>query len=99
MPLYEFFEKERGIRRETLDDFGAYLDEGAMAFPYPDGIKKRRQNPDGTRQFFYEGKGTRLGLFRDKNAVGTKTMFLVEGETDTMRLYQELQDANRLTVT
>lgn len=90
--MEEFFEKERGIRPDTLAAFGVRFLDGATSFPYPSGSKHRRHDPDGTRHFWSDPKGVSLGLFEDKGAVGTSTMFLVEGETDTMRLHQELKD-------
>jgi KaiC/GvpD/RAD55 family RecA-like ATPase len=89
--MIEFMEKERGISQETLDRFGVSVDAGgAMLFPYGDQQKGRRHDPDGKRHFFFPKGGT-MALFTDKDAVTTPTTFLVEGETDTMRLAQELE--------
>ncbi len=65
-----------------------------MALPYPSGYKIRKGLLGGEREFFTP-KGFKVELFRPpgwgENA--PTTMFLCEGETDTMRLQQELWDA------
>lgn len=91
----------KGITPDTLESFGISVDdEGAICFPYGrqlDGTftatKRRKNLPDGKRVFLWP-KGQPLQLF---NADDNHTRsFLVEGETDTMRLWQELggQDKN-----
>jgi len=84
----DFLTKERGLTDETLARFGLGLDDGVASFPYPKGDKFRRHDEDGTRHFWSEPKGVSLGLFKSP-AMGTDTAFLVEGETDAMRLWQE----------
>ena len=90
--MLDFFKDERGIRKETLDAFGVEVSGDGAAFPYPHGTKHRKHEADGTRKFWSEPKGTKLGLFGIRGLFGTPTMFLVEGETDAMRLHQELTD-------
>lgn len=61
-----------------------------LIFPYEHGDKMRRlPTLEGPREFKFSA-GAKLTLFQDRAAVGTKQMFLVEGETDTMRLHQEV---------
>lgn len=61
-----------------------------VGFPYSYGTKFRSDPTlDGPRRF-QNPKGISLDLFEDRDAVGTDTMFLCEGETDTMRLAQEV---------
>lgn len=86
----KWFLEERGITAQTLAEFGVRQEGDYLLFPYETGEKMRR-NPllDGPREFKFSA-GAKLTLFRDKAAVGTKQMFLVEGETDTMRLHQEV---------
>lgn len=88
--VVKWFEDERGITASTLAEFGVRQDGDYLVFPYEHG-EKMRKNPllDGPREFKFSA-GAKLTLFRDPAAVGTKQMFLVEGETDTMRLHQEV---------
>lgn len=59
-----------------------------MVFPYSNGTKKTRYHkPDGSRSFKTEGA---LGLFTGPLDPDARAVFLVEGETDAMRLWQEL---------
>lgn len=65
-----------------------------MILPYSNGEKCRRDplvklEPDDKRPRFSFTKGVTPGLFNIADA-GKKVIFLVEGETDTMRLWQEL---------
>jgi KaiC/GvpD/RAD55 family RecA-like ATPase len=79
----------KGITLPTLEQFGIHTDEEeALCFPYPSGTVKRRKNlPDGKRVFLWP-KGQMLELFRVGDV--KSHCFLVEGETDTMRLTQAL---------
>lgn len=81
---------ERGIRRETAETFGLHSNGDELVLPHRTGEKTRYWKEDGTRGFKFtkDRKPYLYGRdFTDKD-----TVFLVEGETDTMRLYQELQD-------
>lgn len=81
----------KGITLPTLERYGVHTDEeNALCFPYPSGTVKRRKNlPDGKRVFLWP-KGKSLELFHVNNPTAESTAFLVEGETDTMRLDQEI---------
>lgn len=81
----------KGITESTLERYGVSLDEeGAVCFPYPSGtVKRRKLLPDGKRVFLWP-KGTKLELFHTTTPTGERHAFIVEGETDTMRLDQEL---------
>jgi len=83
-----WFEYNKGIKSETLEAFGVHSDNDYewVVFPYPNGDKKRYIGP-GKRQFVSE-KGLHLGLYHGPMEEGSYC-FLVEGETDTMRLWQE----------
>lgn len=84
-----WFEKERGITRETLRHFNVSVrGDGAVVFPYPNGEKIRKGIPHGEREFYFTS-GRKPDLFNQDEA-GQETVFLLEGETDTMRLWQEL---------
>lgn len=57
-------------------------------FPYANGTTKTRYHKaDGTRSFKTEGS---IGLFLAPTDPDARVVFLVEGETDAMRLWQEL---------
>lgn len=87
----------KGIDMDTLFDFNITVGEtGEVNIPYLDkdgGIiatKKRYGVPEGKRAFSWpKGKRTALYNLRDS---GKPKLFLVEGETDTMRLRQALGD-------
>ena len=83
----------KGITPDTLESFGIFVDdEGAIGFPYKDVVKTRKNLPDGRRVFLWP-KGKMLQLFNAQESTNNKC-FLVEGETDTMRLWQELGGPN-----
>ena len=83
-----WFKYNKGIEEDTLQAFGVRSDEDYewVILPYPNGDKKRYIGP-GKRQFASE-KGLHLGLFQGPMGE-SHYCFLVEGETDTMRLWQE----------
>ncbi len=83
-----WFEYNKGINAETLEAFGVHSDNDYewVVFPYPNGDKKRYIGP-GKRSFASE-KGLHLGLFHGPME-DASYCFIVEGETDTMRLWQE----------
>lgn len=80
----------KGITPETMADFGIYLsDDGAVNFPYGDNQSKKRYGiPTGERSFRW-GRGADPVLFNRRD-LGKRNLFLCEGETDTMRLRQEI---------
>lgn len=89
-----WFEQERGITRETLRHFNVSVrGDGAVVFPYPNGEKIRKGIPHGEREFYFTS-GVKPDLFNQEEA-GLPGVFLVEGETDTMRLWQELNPPGR----
>ena len=84
-----WFLEERGIQPETLDHFGVTVrSDGAVVLPYTNGEKVRKGIPHGEREFFFTA-GKKPGLFNEAEARNPQ-VFLVEGETDTMRLWQEV---------
>jgi hypothetical protein len=62
--------------------------------PYSNGTKERPNptKPLGERRRFYFDKGKQPALYMQDTIRPSSTVFLVEGETDTMRLQQELRD-------
>lgn len=90
--LADWFLTERGIRKNTLDAWGVRLESDRAVFPYTSGEKTRVWLADGRRQFFYT-QGVAPPLYKLTDAgPWSPVVFLVEGETDTLRLYQELVD-------
>jgi len=95
--IIEWFLRERGITKETLDHFGVTQEGHNITLPYKSYWKER---PDPSRPLregekrFYLPKGAKPELFNADDALGCKTVFICEGETDTMRLWQELQDTD-----
>lgn len=88
--MIEFFTKERGISEDTLRAFGVEVEDNVVRFPYAHGTKFRKHDADGKRHFWSEPKGKALGLWWGPDEPSTGVAFLVEGESDAMRLYQEL---------
>lgn len=88
----DWFQRERGISRDTLRAFRVEPAGDRVRFPYPNGVKERT-NPAGTEpRRFHVPPGWQPELYRPAgDQPQTGTAFLVEGETDTMRLWQELQ--------
>lgn len=112
-PTKEWFHQERGLDPETLDHFGVNLgppktncpwfENGDVILPYSNGEKCRRDPlvklaPDDKRPRFSFTKGVTPELFNVADA-SKKVIFLVEGETDTMRLWQELNREGKTDTT
>lgn len=89
--IIDWFHKQRGIRVETLAAFNVVQEGNMINFPYPTGHKSRRDPTlDEKRLFVYDGQ---MDLFISPKG-DRKVVFLVEGETDTLRLWQELDGSN-----
>jgi len=85
-----WFENERGITEATLEAFGVESSsEDWVALPYDNRMRFRRMAEPRTFKWG-EGKGT--SLYHAKKMTDKPYAFLCEGETDTMRLYQEGYD-------
>lgn len=83
--------EEKGISADTAFDFGISVgNDGSVHFPYRSGTKRRYGIPTGTRSFRWE-KAVDPCLFNTRDVL-KPTLFLVEGETDTMKLRQEIGD-------
>lgn len=83
-----WFESERGITGETLEAFGvSSANEDWIVLPYDTGERSRKMT--GQREFRFS-KGAKIALFHPQELDATSSYcFLVEGESDTMRLWQE----------
>lgn len=93
----EWFLEERGIKQSTLDAFGIRFVGDEVVIPYPTGEKYRYYDENGKRQFRFT-KGMKPSLFGPRPPEDAAVLFLCEGETDTMRLWQELLDENGVKV-
>lgn len=82
-----WFETERGITGETLDAFGVEsTSDEWVRLPYDTGDRSRKML--GNREFRFT-KGAKVSLYHPKIITNDKYAILCEGETDTMRLWQE----------
>jgi hypothetical protein len=104
-----WFESRRGIKKTTVEAFGVYTEKRDLVFPYPGGLIKRRYSTDPDNPFGLE-KEERRFTWEDADGgpagagqvpflppdfeMGTHG-FLVEGETDTMALWQNAPEAAR----
>lgn len=84
----DWFKTNKGISETTLEAFNINSDTDYewVTFPFPRGTKKRYIGP-GPRKF--GGDSGRIGLFTKPAEQESSFCFLVEGETDAMRLWQE----------
>lgn len=100
--LLRFFEQRRGIRKDTLETFGVTMPEDDLAcFPYPHGDVKMRAGTltDGKKRMWWRDASRARSLYgEDHVPTGADVAFLVEGETDTLRLWQALADAGKSNV-
>lgn len=87
----------KGITPKTVSDFGITVnEEHGVVFPYGTHSKTRYGIPSGDRRFIWP-KGVDVQLFNARES-NRPYMFLCEGETDTMRLRQELGDSKDVGV-
>jgi KaiC/GvpD/RAD55 family RecA-like ATPase len=97
-----WFESRRGIKKTTVEAFGVYTERRDLVFPYPGGLKKRRYSVEEDNPFGLEKEGRRF-TWEDETGGPAGAgqvpylppdfergshMILVEGETDTMALWQ-----------
>jgi 5S rRNA maturation endonuclease (ribonuclease M5) len=83
-----WFENERGITGETLEAFGVFSNSDEwMTFPYDTGERYRKM---GENREFRFSKDAKVCLYHAQlMPEDTSYCFLVEGESDTMRIWQE----------
>lgn len=90
----EFF-KRKGIDQGTLDVFKVGAGDTALSFPYPGGATKIRRGPPAFRDFCAEGVP---GVYPLIDPIGAaEVAIVVEGETDALKLWQELRDQDAPT--
>lgn len=93
-----WFLEHRGLTAETLEAFRVRSENGAAILPYPRGGEKRR--PMGVLGVedprFTFTPDVKPWLFGEELLPAQpKAIFLCEGETDTMRLWQEIKAEGR----
>lgn len=89
----DWFRDQRGIVSATLDHFGITTDEeGKTRYPYPNAVKIRPKQHESFRYWEPKLGSGQIELFGHTQPE-RKTYFLVEGESDAMRLWQELEQA------
>lgn len=93
-----WFQDKRGISLDTLAAFGVEVDDSdeTVRLPYPGAIKYRKGLEKEGRRFWWappEKHGQ--ALFTPPSASSGRKMILVEGETDTMALWQHAPEAVR----
>lgn len=93
-PAERWFEKERGITPETCQRFGIGYDKerAAITFPYWNGLEVHRIKYRGRDSNQWWGPGDGLVPFGLPTLDGQPRVFLSEGESDTLRLAQELPE-------
>jgi hypothetical protein len=94
--ILAFFTSSRGIRPEYLDVFGVEIKDGVALFPYESYKKRRYFKGENTRNWRIPA-GSEQKPFVPIGFKVNKTVIVTEGETDAMRLYQALDDANLLS--
>jgi hypothetical protein len=100
----KWFQERRGIRAETLDAFGITLERvkdemPLIKMPYPGAAKFRHGLEKDGRKFWWDPPSAHgQALFTPPNAGSGKHMILVEGETDTMALWQHAPAAVKPTI-
>lgn len=83
----DWFETERGITGETLEAFGASsTSDDWITFPYANGERFRKVTEPRDFRF---SKGAKVSLFHNKVMPDESWCIICEGESDTMRLWQE----------
>jgi KaiC/GvpD/RAD55 family RecA-like ATPase len=87
-----WYRDKRGIEQATLDAFGITIEDEneVVRMPYPGATKYRKglEKEDG-RKFWWDPPGMQgQALFTPPDAKPHRKMILVEGETDTMALWQ-----------
>lgn len=102
--VIRWLEDQRGITQETAEAFGLHTDGRDLVIPYPEGLQKHRystddDNPYGLekaeRKFAWtDAAGTPAGAgqvpYLPPDFAPCDRVILVEGETDTMALWQNL---------
>lgn len=104
-----WFESRRGIKKTTVEAFGVHTEKRDLVFPYPGGLKKRRYSTEDDNPFGLDKEGRRFTWEDEQGGPAGagqvpylppdfepgSHMILLEGETDTMALWQAAPEAAR----
>ncbi len=96
-----WFKDKRGITPETLQAFGVTIEEQneVVKLPYPGAVKYRKGLEKEGRKFWWDPPEKHgQALFTPPDPSGGRKMILVEGETDTMALWQHAPAAVKPTI-
>ena len=96
-----WFKDKRGITQDTLDAFGIVIEDEdeVVQLPYPGATKFRKGLEKEGRRFWWDPPDKHgQVMFTPPAPSGGKKMILVEGETDTMALWQHAPVAVRPTI-
>lgn len=96
-----WFKDKRGISAETLAAFGVEITDSTetVKLPYPGATKFRKGLEKEGRKFWWDPPDMHgQALFTPPDAKQGSKMILVEGETDTMALWQGAPDAVKPTI-
>lgn len=87
-----WFETERGISEDTLTAFGIEFEDGLLRYTYSNGVKLRTAPWEEERRIWWEtypGKDN-IEMFHHPDETVFPTVIITEGESDAMKLWQEL---------
>lgn len=90
--VVRWFDTERGISENTLTAFGIDYADDLLRYTYPNGVKLRTAPWLEERRIWWEsypGKEN-IEMFHHPAEEVHKTVILVEGESDCMKLWQEI---------
>jgi len=93
-----WFKDKRGIENETLTAFGVTIEDEneVVGLPYPGAVKYRKGLEKEGRRFWWDPPSMHgQALFTPPDAKQISKMILVEGETDTMALWQHAPEGAR----
>ncbi len=97
-----WYKDKRGIEASTLTAFGVEINDETLVvkLPYPGATKFRKglEKEDGRKFWWDPPEKHGQVLFTPPDAAKHRKMLLVEGETDTMALWQHAPDAVKPTV-
>ncbi len=83
---------DRGISADTISAWGVNVTDDCIEFKYPHGKKYRTVDASGKRSYNYSGTPSLYYL----DAPCTPTVFLLEGETDTLCFHTQLAAQGKL---
>lgn len=91
-----WFDTERGISEDTLTAFGIGFEDGLLRYTYSNGVKLRTAPWEAERRIWWEkypGKD-KIEMFCHPDEEVHPNVIITEGESDAMKLWQELHKDN-----